>query len=189
MLLNNPTRKRKTTECLSFGPDQYETPDYVFDMLLEELEPEEWTIWEPFPGSGHSTEYMNSKGFDVVNGPHADFFDNTVAPPVVKPQHKLAVVTNPPYSLREKIMKKLKALGVETIAFFVPIGTIGTKYFLNFFPQEDNQLLFHQGHVRFIHPQTRKEMGTAPFCLAWVTSGLKMKRDLITKCYKDYKLV
>ena len=54
--------------------DQYETPPATLDMILDKLDPGRHHIWEPFPGTGHSTRYMKSRGFDVTNGDHPDLF-------------------------------------------------------------------------------------------------------------------
>lgn len=61
--------------------EAYEVPTYVFDMVLDELDMEKWVIWDPFPNTGHSTEHMRSKGFEViVKGNYDSFFDHQEIP-------------------------------------------------------------------------------------------------------------
>ena len=58
--------------------DLYETPAATLDMILDHLDPKRHHIWEPFVGTGHSTRYMKSRGFDVTNGDHPDFFQQSL---------------------------------------------------------------------------------------------------------------
>lgn len=164
-----------------FSPDQYETPGYVFDMILEELDPRQWTIWEPFPGSGHSTRYISSRGFSVTNGDHSDFFEHSTIPTPCKAEQKVVVVSNPPYSKKKEIMQKLKDLGVIHIALFVPVAVMARRYFAEAFPQMRNQIIFHQRACSFLHPVSHKSMGKASFPVMWVTCGLNMSRDIMHK--------
>lgn len=164
-----------------FSPDDYETPQYVFDMLVEELDPSEWTVWEPFPGSGHSTRYLRSKGFQVTNGNHTNFFDHKRMPKPLQSGHKVVVITNPPYSKKKQILEKLRELQVEHIALFVPVGTMARNFFKLSFPQENNQFIFHQLACRFLHPLTHQSFGNSSFYLMWLTCGLNMKRNVMYK--------
>lgn len=164
-----------------FTPDEYETPTYVLDMVLEELDPTKWTIWEPFPGSGHSTRYMRLKGFSVTNGDHDDFFQHSVTPAPCKIGHKVVVISNPPYSKKKEIMQKLKDLGVMHIALFLPVGVIARRYFAETFPSIGNQFIFHRRTCSFLHPESKESMGPASFPLMWVTCGLNMSKNIMHK--------
>lgn len=175
MLLSKQKKRRRVE---AFHTDEYETPCYVLDMILNELNPNEWTLWEPFPGSGHSTEYMRSKGFHVTNGSFQDFFLEKNLPKPDCAHHKLAIVTNPPYSKNKKILKQLRELGVTRMALFVPINIVANEYFRTNFPQENNQLIIHQGTCSFLNPTTHKRIGNAPFEVMWVTCGLGLKRNI-----------
>ena len=183
MLPCQSDRKSTFSKRLGFSADDYETPTYVLDMLLEELDPDDWVLWEPFPGSGYSTKHMRSRGFEVTNGMHLDFFDHETIPIPVSSMtgRKLAVVTNPPYSQKKRFLAKLKALGVEHIALFVPVGTITNDYFRRSFPQQHNQFIFHQLACHFLHPKTHDSVGSASFEVMWVTCGLGMKNNVMYK--------
>lgn len=162
-----------------FCQDDYETPTYVLDMILDQLSPTEWVIWEPFPGSSHSTNYMRKRGFEVTNGLHEDFFHHTEAPVVPDPNKKLVVVTNPPYSKKKQILQKFKVLGVHNLALFVPIGTLTCQYFKHSFPLDQNQLIVHKQRCRFINPLTHEPMkNDPPFDVVWITNGLNLSKDV-----------
>ena len=71
-------------------------------MMLTHLDPAIHYVWEPFVGSGHSTRYMKSKGFQVTNGDNEDFFQQTVPNPPAG--MKLVLVSNPPFSIKREIV-------------------------------------------------------------------------------------
>lgn len=167
----------RTPNTFGFGKDEYETPTYALDMILNELDPSEWQIWEPFRGSGFSTEHMRKCGFEVTNGAHEDFFDHTEIPYINRAK-KLAVVTNPPYSRKKDILYKLNDLKVDHLALFVPVGTISCEYFGDLFQQKKLQVIFHSGTCKFLHPTTHEPLGKAGFDLAWFSVGLDLQRDV-----------
>jgi hypothetical protein len=81
--------------------DFWETPTQTLDLVLQHLDQRKHFLWEPFVGSGHSTRHMKSKGFQVTNGDHPDFFKQTV--PVPAEGMKTVLVSNPPFSLKRPI--------------------------------------------------------------------------------------
>lgn len=162
-----------------FGKDEYETPSYVLDMVLDELDASKWFVWEPFPGSGFSTNYMRSKGFEVTNGSFDDFFQHRQAPKVLCEVKQLVVITNPPYSKKKEILEKLKELGVRKLALFIPMGTVVCRYFKDLFPDHHKQVIIHTRCCRFLHPKTHEYWHLrAPFDVIWITSGLGLKYDV-----------
>lgn len=164
-----------------FDKDEYETPTYVLDMILEELDSEVCEIWEPFPGSGWSTTYMESKGFTVTNGVHKDFFKHACIPKTKCPLKTMFVITNPPYSKKKQVIQKFKALGVKSIGLFIPIATLSTLYFYHDFPKDSFQLILHRKHCKYLHPRTHEPLGDAPFDCAWVTNALNLSQNIMYK--------
>jgi hypothetical protein len=159
--------------------DDYETPYRVLDMILDELDPQKVIIWEPFKGSGYSTEYMKSKGFFVTNGEFEDFFKHEKPPILGLEDMTLVVVTNPPYSIKKEILQKFKDLGIDKIALLVPIGTVFCNYFTKLFPQDNFQIIFHTGRVKFLDPATHQKVkGSCSFDVAWVCNGLNLKKNI-----------
>jgi hypothetical protein len=169
--------------------DDYETPGRVLDMILDELDAKKVYIWEPFKGSGHSTEYMRKKGFKVTNGYYDDFFAHKTLPTIPEDNEvffdeagnsrELVVVTNPPFSIKKQILEHFKTLGVCKIALLLPVGTLFTMYWLNLFPQEQFQVVFHTGRCKFIDPVTNSiTKGTSSFDIAWLCHGLSLKKDI-----------
>ena len=160
--------------------DLYETPGSALDMILERLDPLVDFIWEPFKGTGHSTEYMRSKGFEVVNGEDPDFFNQSI--PVPSPGKQLVLVSNPPFSIKKEILIRLNELNVRRVALLLPAATLYTKYFHSYSTSQahDIQMIVHTKRCVFIDPATGegatrsngKKNGSASFDIAWLTHGL-----------------
>lgn len=166
------TKKRK------FDKDAYESPKYVLDMVLDQLDPEKWEIWEPFPGSGYSTLHMRNRGFTVTNGKFDDFFQHKEPPTVTAKSKNLAVVTNPPYSKNKQILKHLKDLRIRSMALLIPVGVTFTRFYQHLFPLDQQQLIWHVRQCKFLDPYTHEKVGRASFDVLWATSGLRFDKDI-----------
>lgn len=166
---------RNETKSKRFLADEYETPYKVLDMVLEQLDPNKYFLWEPFKGTGRSTEYMRNRGFDVTNGDHDDFFQQTIPKPPIYSKKALVIVSNPPFSKKKEILEHLKKLGIQKFALLLPVGTLFTKYFAELFPKStETQLILPQGRVQFIDPLTQQAYkgSSCSFDVVWICIGL-----------------
>ncbi len=105
--------------------DLYETPTATLDMILDHLDPKRHLIWEPFVGTGHSTRYIKSRGFSVTNGDHQDFFQQSL--PEKDPKKELVLVSNPPFSIKRHILRRLTELGFHKFALLLPAPVLFTQ--------------------------------------------------------------
>jgi hypothetical protein len=156
--------------------DTYETPTGSLDMLLTHLDPAVHYIWEPFVGSGHSTRHMRQVGFTVTNGDDPDFFEQSV--PVAPEGLRLVLVSNPPFSLKQQILRHLSALGVYDVALLLPAPALFTKYFHEYSFQRRVQVIIHSKRCAFLDATTGEAAGPASFDIAWICLGLELPRDL-----------
>jgi len=145
-------------------------------MVLTHLDPSIHLLWEPFPGSGHSTRHMKSKGFQVTNGDAPDFFKQTV--PVPPSGMKTILVSNPPFSIKREILSHLESLGLHDVALLLPAPVPFTKYFYEFAHLHHVQLVVHSKRCAFLDPLTGKAGGSASFDIAWICVGLELLRDI-----------
>lgn len=165
-----------------FGKDDYETPQSALDMVLDELDPTKVCIWEPFAGTGYSSNYMRSRGFVVTNGVHEDFFDHVTIPPSPFQHLDIVVVTNPPFSKKRKILEKFHELGVTRIAILLPVGSVFLKYWRELFPMQNFQIIIHRGRCKFLNPTTSLPIkGTCNFDCSWFLSNLNLPNDITFK--------
>ena len=163
--------------------DQYESSPKILDQILDELDPEKHILFEPFFGSGYSTNYMRSKGFEVIENEYTDFFDNLTLPTLTGPTKKeIVLVSNPPFSKKKAILAKLSELGVTKFALLLPIGTVTLKYFDNYINHYHIQLILHKGRAKFLDPTTHNTVkGSTSFDVAWVCANLNLSKDLLFK--------
>ena len=97
----------------------------VYWHMIKEYIPTSLTIWEPFLGNGQSTKDLRSLGYKVVNG--GDFFTSAPKADIV--------VTNPPYSMKKKVIERLEKLKMNYVLLLPAkymftqnwIGTTGTS--------------------------------------------------------------
>ena len=121
----------------SFGSvsknDEYYTPKNEW-VNIKKFIPNDKTIWEPFnnvgnPDSFNSSKYLRELGFNVISKPYNprtgrnDFF---------KSNHGDIVVSNPPFTMKREVLKRLKDLDKPFI-LILPLPTINTIYFRNMF--------------------------------------------------------
>lgn len=169
-------KKRKTKHQEKYDKDMCETPAYVYDMVLGELDPKRHVIWQPFQRTGYSSRHMRARGFLVLDG-EVDFFSRQSAPSVEDGQ-VLVVVTTPPFSTRRKVVAKLHELRIKHVAIFVPIGMLITLYVQDCFPPNLVQLIYHTTGCSFLDPTTFKGRGNTGFDLVWITKGLNMSEGV-----------
>lgn len=160
--------------------DLYETPPATLDMILDCLDPEKHYIWKPFKGSGHSTKYMQSRGFVVTNGDHKDFFQQAVPPNRIGNHLERVLVSNPPYSIKRQILKRLSELGVHKVALLLPAPVVFTKYFQAYCTNDNVlQLIIHTKRCSFLDPVTGKATKkTASFNILWACTNLAFDQDI-----------
>lgn len=103
--------------------DDYETPDEVLNIILDRISTDR-VIYEPFFCTCRSGKHMAARGYAVIHR-QADFY--TDAPPPYD-----VIVSNPPYSDRVRVFRKLHEIG-KPWAMLVPLATLENKYFTSLF--------------------------------------------------------
>lgn len=117
--------------------DDYMTPKIAFEYIKDYI-PKNKKIWEPFFGDGNSAIFLRELGFDVIHN-NEDFFINNKGD---------IIVTNPPFSLTEKILKRLKEIDKPFI-IILPVSKISTKYFKQYF-KDSIQIMVPPKRLHFI---------------------------------------
>jgi hypothetical protein len=120
--------------------NEYMTPNYVWDWIKDYI-PKDKSIWESFYGDGNSGQYLKSLGFNVIHQ-DIDFFENDKGD---------IVVSNPPFSMVPKILKRLYDLDKPFI-LIMPCSKISTKYFKNTFKEnlKDIKILIPPKRIHFL---------------------------------------
>lgn len=166
-----------------FDRDSYETSHATLDVVLNLLDPDKHYIFEPFPGTGYSTTYMRERGFIVTNGDYEDFFHHMTPPKVpsaaIEKKLMMYVVTNPPFSKKEKILQKLQELGLRNLALLLPSATVSNKYWKRYFPHDNFQIFINTGRCKFLDPLTHEPIrGSSSFTIFWCLNNFHLPNDL-----------
>jgi hypothetical protein len=106
------------------GRDTFETPNYAVDLLIPFIPKRIQNIWEPSCGSGRIVrrlEHYNYSVFasDIREFPEVDKVHNFLEEDTDVPHGDgWAIITNPPYSIKEEFIEKAFAHGVP-FAFLI----------------------------------------------------------------------
>jgi hypothetical protein len=114
--------KTKNNGIIKFNnDDDYYTPKSAWEAIKDYI-PKDKIIWESFYGDGTSANYLREIGFNVISE-QEDFFENNKGE---------IIISNPPFSDKVKIFKRLKELDKPFILIF-PVSTITKKFYQDYF--------------------------------------------------------
>lgn len=152
-------------------PDDFQSPKEAILPLLPYLN-KEWTIWECASGKGNLSKALRERGFivkdtDVLDG--LDFLGNTDG------IYFDCIITNPPYSLKEKFLEKCYKLG-KPFALLMPLTALES---------EKRQKMFRKYGINLLIPNKRYNFETPSgkgsgswFATAWFCHGLNIPNNL-----------
>ena len=119
--------------------DDYMTPKHAWENIAHII-PKDKVIWEAFYGDGKSGEFLKELGYDVIHEP-IDFF---------KENRGDIVVSNPPFSKSEEVLKRLVELDKPFI-LILPSSKINTQYTRRTFKdlQDKLQIIIPRKRIHF----------------------------------------
>jgi len=117
--------------------DDYMTPKYAWENIQEYI-PKDKVIWEAFMGDGKSGEYLRELGYDVIHNDN-DFFESDEGD---------IIVSNPPFSNKNKTMTKLKELDKPFI-ILLPQPAINTTAIRELF-RDELQIIIPRKRIQFV---------------------------------------
>lgn len=169
------------------SPDEFQTDPSALDCLEPYLQ-KDWTIWEPAAGHGKLAVKLASRGrlvrtSDIQNygGTHwvtRDFLKEDC------PDYYDAIVTNPPFSLKEEFMGRCYMLD-KPFALLMPITTFDSEQRRKLMAAKGIEVILPSRRIHFETPnfeknkKSGKKEGGAWFYSAWFTWGLKIGRQLV----------
>ena len=144
--------------------DDYMTPLHVWKDISNILErhleftygSKDWRVWEPFYGDGTSGKNLESISdglYEVLHDP-IDFFrvptfrENKKEGFSRALVHDSTIVSNPPFSIKKKVFKRLKEHGLPFI-IVCPVSTMNTQYFRKLFKNEI-KIIVPKKRIQFI---------------------------------------
>ena len=153
--------------------DDYITPLYAWEQIKQFIPVTNalgtpTVIWECFYCDGSSGENLRSLGFEVIHTDE-DFFQSN---------HGDVIVTNPPFSKKQAVLKRLKELGKPFILLMPAYvlssvywrETIGTKQFLLLIPPKRIEFLRDERGI--LKPAGRPSFDCFYYCVGLNKSGV-----------------
>ena len=145
--------------------DSYMTPKEVWESIAHLL-PKDKIIWEPFYGDGKSGEYLTELGFKVEHH-DIDFFED--------PSFNYdIIVSNPPYSCKPKIFKRLAELD-KPFMLLLPVSTM-TKKFLKVYFKDKIQIVIPKTRIHFVKNSVQTKGSW--FDTIFIAYRMKLQHDI-----------
>jgi len=157
--------------------DEYMTPTYAWSDLCKYLDISNYTLWEPFYGSGKSTNVLRHFEYTVISNQSYDFFKD--APPTNFASYLL--ITNPPFSKKKEVLEKIcLEWKLKTFIILLPVGTIFTKYFNSIVHQ--SSLSYHicipPARIQFV--KDGRKTRTNSFDTCWLVCGIDLPKTNVS---------
>lgn len=153
------------------GPfDELYTPDEGVEMILPFIPEHVKTIWECTAiNESHIVKVLRAHGYKVIAShidDGCDFF-------LYEPDDYDLIITNPPYSIKNKFLKRAFDLK-KPFMFLLPITTL---------EGEKRGKMFRENKIQLLIPDKRfnfkpEKNSCAWFQTTWFTYGLGLKHDL-----------
>ena len=141
--------------------DEYYTQNSCWDKITPYINKSQ-VIFEGFYGGGHTYNYFTKNGYKVIGQKGLDFFSDE-ADKLLKQSD--CVITNPPFSLKYKIMDKLVEHNKPFI-LVLPLACINTISFRNCFNNKMNDVsvIIPRGRLKFIQNKEIKKSPSFESC-------------------------
>ena len=141
--------------------DEYYTQSCTWDKLIPYIDKSK-IIFEGFYGSGHTYNYFTKNGYTVLGKKGLDFFSDDADALLKKCD---CVISNPPFSLKYKIMTKL-VKHHKPFILILPLACINTISFRNCFNNQmkDISIIIPRGRMKFIQNKVIKKSPSFESC-------------------------
>lgn len=166
-------KKRIQPQTSARTSDLFQTDPAALFPLLPYLEPFK-RIWEPAAGMGMLASYLKLEGHEVTLTDIDRGFDFLE----IEPRECDAIVTNPPYSIKDAWIDRCYDIG-KPFALLMPYTALEGHRRQALFRRYGVDLLFLPRRVTFITPSGKK--GGAWFPTAWFTYKMLPERMIFSK--------
>ena len=159
--------------------NDFQTPVIAIEPLLPYLK-RDWVIWECACGKNYITDYLRTKGLDVIATDiltGQDFLN-------WHPKKFDCIVTNPPYSLKDDFLKRCYLLE-KPFALLLPLTTLeGNRQ--HWLEKYGIEIILMDKRINFETPSGNGS--GAWFATAWFTWGLNIGKQLTFAKMRKEKL-
>lgn len=164
--------------------DEYYTPNYAIEPIIKYLKPNA-TVWCPFDiEKSNYVKLLKTKGFNVVfshiNG-GGSFFN-------YKPEQDFDyVISNPPYSLKYEVFKRLFEIGKPFAMLVGIVGLFENKKRFDMFRDNDFEIMYFDKRISYFkNYEDQKPSLNPPFSSVYICSKMLPKQIVFECLNKDY---
>ena len=154
--------------------DNYSTPPEVWENIKQYLPiGDDCVVWEPFYIDSKSPCHLSKLGCNVLYS-NVDFFNS-------RPSCATHIVTNPPFSCKEKVFERLYSLDLPFVVI-LPVHSLCTRFIKKYFKNK-LQLIIPDTRLHFERVDTktnvRKTIKRTPFDSIYVCYKMRLLSDVI----------
>lgn len=164
--------------------DIFHTPPYATQILVPFLKKKGIKrIWEPACGAGIMTDTLRENGFEVFQSDINRYIDDAVEfdflsrveyPPIRRFKFD-AIVTNPPYSIKDDFIERCFELG-KPFALFLPLTSLGGGKRVSMYKRYGVEAIIPDKRTNFIYSENKKANWFHNF---WLCHNIIMDSELV----------
>ena len=149
--------------------DEWFTPIRAVEPILKHI-PANKIVWCPFDTEeSNFVKLLQEKGYTVefshIKNKDKDFFN-------YEPFEWDIIVSNPPYSIRNEILKRAFAFKKPFALLMNTNGLFDSQARWDLFNENDFSLFYLKGRVNYMKEYGKIEKSSPPFQSAYITSGI-----------------
>ncbi len=161
--------------------DEWYTPESAVTPIIEHIKKGS-IIWCPFDTKeSNFVKVLKSKGLKVIYShieDDKDFF-------TYEPKEWDMIISNPPYSIRNRILDKVFSLKKPFALLMNTNGLFDSKIRWDMFNNNDFTLFYLSGRVNYMKEYGKIEKSSPPFQSAYICSGISEHKILFQSIKDD----
>lgn len=160
-------------QICSNNKDEYYTPQYAIFPIIKYLPPvwEGIRIWCPFDlDESNYPKLLRQAGYDVINTHIQTGTDFFLAEP---PKGTTHIISNPPYSVKAKVLQRLFDLHIPFAMLLSIPGIFEGQHRFNLFKNNKFEIMYFNKRISYLLDyKTKKTATKPPFSSAYICSGI-----------------
>jgi len=177
-LKQKPKTPQKESPEISQARDFFRTPKYAVELLIPFIPKQIKSIWECASGEEHISKVLIEKGYDVFSSDIiiSNYIHNFILDDFPMFAFE-AIVTNPPFSLKQKFYKKCLEYSVP-FALLIPADY--SKWIIDAIRFDGCEKIVPSRRIDYITPSNKKGSNSASqFHSMWLTKGFNLGKSEI----------
>lgn len=131
-------------------------------------------VWDPACGKGNVVRGFDTMGFRV-HGSDIKTGDDFLSPHAAQARDFDVIVTNPPYSIKDKFIARCLEIG-KPWALLMPVTALGEQWRVEMWRRNGIQLVLPPERIRFETPYNKK---SDPWLFTmWFCHGFNLPREI-----------